>query len=152
MEKLALEKGQLKSLCYFFPDYHISFEENGIFYSDKDNNFRIINKHDYNILRDQIKEVLCLDGLGGEEDYNPADDKAREIAEKLKARKRKLAKDKGKKKDMIANYVSSLSIALPNSSINYVSSLTLFQLYDQLKRYGAYKDSELRVASSHGWS
>ena len=46
---------------------------------------------------------------------------------------------------MIANYVSSLSIALPNSSINYVSSLTLFQLYDQLKRYGAYKDSELRL-------
>ncbi|MBO5423881.1 MAG: hypothetical protein J6A25_00040 [Lachnospiraceae bacterium] len=143
--EISIREGATQIFMLLFPDYHISFEENGIFYSDKDNNYRIISKHDYSILRDQIKEVLCLDGLGGEEDYNPADDRAREIAEKLKARKKRLAKDKGKKKDMIANYVSSLSIALPNSSINYVSSLTLFQLYDQLKRYGAYKDSELRL-------
>ena len=87
----------------------ISDWENGIFYSDKDNNYRIISKHDYNILRDQIKEVLCLDGLGGEEDYNPADDKAREIAEKLKARKKRLAKDKGKKNKISCSEIIDFS-------------------------------------------
>lgn len=144
-DDISMRDGAIQIFMILFPDYQVSFEENGIYFIDNNNNFIVIDKYKYESLRDSVKEILCLDGLGGEEDYNPVSDKAKEIAEKLKARKRKLAGEKEKNKNVLANYVSSLSIGTSSYNLDSIKDLTLFQLYDQVKRYGAWKDSELRI-------
>lgn len=78
-----------------------------------------------------------------EEEYKPANDKAAEIAAKLKAGREKVKNIKGqetKVRSMFANYISILSIGLA-MDIHVLYTYTPFQLYDAIRRFmvkGAY--------------
>lgn len=145
-KEFNMRDSAIQIFMVLFPDYNSSFEENGIYFITKENNFIVIDKHKYSEFREYIKEVLGMSGSDGEDEYNPVSDKAKEIAEKLKARKKRLAKNKEKNINIIANYVSSLSIGVAGYNLEKVSNMTLYQVYDQMQRYSQWRDSEFRIS------
>lgn len=118
-----------------FPQYSIEINNDDIyFYIDKQR-VGMINLYNYKIFCDTIDKLFGLPT--NKKEYNPANKKAKEIAEKFKKRKEILLKQKGKKvesQSLFGSYVSILSIGM-NLDINILFNYTPFQLYDTFNRY-----------------
>ncbi len=135
----GLKEGMFQMFELLFPEYKISIEEIGIFFMKEGAPPVVIRPEDYGEFRDCLKQILCLGSKSmGSEEYNTVSAQADAIAEKLRARKKKLegTKDKEKNSNILANYISSLSIGVSGYNIQNIVDLTLYQLFDQIKRYG----------------
>ena len=127
---------------FIFPDYIISFQDNLIdFKILQDEQKRIISRitpFNYDILKDMISNLfLNQTVVENEPDYNPANDLAKQIADKILEGRRKtkqIKSEKGKDQSMFAQICSSLSIGL-QMDINIFYNYTPFQLYDTYSRF-----------------
>ncbi len=99
------------------------------------NEGKVLSRDKYNEVKNMLKIIYGL-ADDKEEEYIPADDKAKEIMAKIKT-----AKEKVKKKQdtgiRFSNIVSAVSTK--SNSINRfnIFNLTIFQLYDEFKRLTA---------------
>lgn len=147
---IALRKQKncfLLVLTLLFPNYQIHLNVDNIELAVVDENDFLVErayltKENYEEFKKVIKEIFCL-SKGSSDDYNPAGDLSRKIAEKLKERQRKLAKQKGNNGGKIAilsRYVSILSVG-QQKDMNSLMQYTIYQLFDEYQRY------ELKVQS-----
>ena len=120
-----------------FPDYKITFTKNGIvLVKEGDKEMHIIRPEDFQEFTNIIKEIFCLSS-SSKEDYNPANDKAREIAEKLRRGRATAAAAKGENQteiSILSRYVSILAVG-NHKDINALMNYTVYQLYDEFGRY-----------------
>ena len=133
-------KKAIKSLFdLILPNYTVKFEETGIEFFLDESLVSILNPHNFEAFQRVITE-LFEPQIDGEEEFNPVDDKAREIAEKLKKGREKrnqLKAANSKEKPVTSMYsvqTSVLSIGL-GVSINMFYDYTPFQLNDAFIRY-----------------
>lgn len=102
----------------------------------------IFTEENFNDFQEVIRGIFAYDKLfAGDKknDYNPANAKAEEIANKLKARQAKLAKMKSKEnedKSLFGNYLSIVSTALGENLTDLSQKVTLFQLLRHVERIG----------------
>ena len=117
-----------------FPRYTIEIRDTDISFYDGENRVGMINPFNYLAFCETINNLF---GLSSEKKYNPANKKAKELADKFKKRAEILAKKKGKGEDspsLFASYISILAVGM-NIDINILLSYTPFQLYDTFTRY-----------------
>ena len=130
-------------LFLIFPDCEISFNEEIILI--KDEKIGRINNSNFEEFKKNISELFCLNQfLESSEDYNPGNQKAKEIAEKLKKGRAKVNAIKDKEKEggdedsnkvaIYAKYLSILSVGL-NKDKNELRNYTVYQLLDEFKRF-----------------
>lgn len=128
-----------------FPDYQINITDNSIDCLKEKQIVGRITPFNFEQLQ-VILDELFNPYRSKKEEYNPANDKAAEIAAKLKKGKEKIAalKNKGKAEEtsMFATYLSVLSVGL-NIDINVLLNYTPFQLYDVFNRYFAKVQSDI---------
>lgn len=125
-----------------FPDYDIKYTKNSMNFSlrndENKNMIGQITSFTFEIFQRAIKELFSLDGKANSDDYNPANEAAKEIAKKLKRGKQKINELAGKnnKGDMslFGTYASILSIGMM-IDINVFFNYTPFQLQDSFNRY-----------------
>ena len=105
-----------------------------------------INEYNFDEFQDIIRQMFCLDGMGGEEQYDPADAYAKRIAEKLKQRQQKLAemKGQGQKVNLFSRYVSILAVGL-QKDMNELMQYTVYQLMDEFERFKMKQDFDVYV-------
>lgn len=127
-----------KFFALAFPDYNVEFSKNSI-------DFKIegteglkgsVNPFNYESFSQTIKELFQLKGKS-ESDYNPANDKAKEIAEKLRKGREKANKSSGKSQNvgsLFGTYISILSVGM-SMDMNIFYDYTPFQIYDTFNRY-----------------
>ena len=135
-------------------DYIISISENGFILNDKnkEENFYILDAENFNIFQKYIKKIFCMDKIfssqQAKDEYNPAGERAKRIAEQLKQRHKTLAEKEEKKQDenisILANYMSILAIGIP-CDICQLKNITIYQLYELLNRYSLYYNYDLDV-------
>lgn len=141
-------KDSVDNLFGLILDYDYEYAAGSInFYIKEEKQRGIIgqlNPMNFENFRTVLSELFLPTGITEEEEqYNPANDKAAEIAEKLRRGREKVKQMKGseaKVKSIFANYLSILSVGL-SMNINTLYDYTPFQLYDAFKRYmvkGAY--------------
>lgn len=127
---------------FIFPDYKVVFTENSIDFKiiledEKEKIVGRITPFNYDSLKNIIN-VLFLSQVGEKEiEYNPVNDTAKEIAEKIKAGRKKaqqLNSEKTKDQSMFAQMISSLAVGM-QMDINIFYKYTPFQLYDIYKRF-----------------
>lgn len=121
-------------LSLVFPNYKISLRQFEIVLTQEgiDQEF-IINKDNFEAFKDIIETIFCLKSQ--EEDINPSGEMAKRIADKLKKRKQRLSEvSKDKKVAILSRYVSILA-AGQAKDINQLMNYTVFQLFDEFKRY-----------------
>lgn len=136
-------------LTILFPQYSVDIEERFIMIVGATGT-GIVTDENFSILQDVVKVILCLGANGdGQEEFNPAGEQARLIAEKIKRGRAKVAALKGQNseenKSILSRYVSGLSIGTNSLDINKLLSLTLYQLFDQLERYGLYVANDMAI-------
>ena len=104
-----------------------------------DNNFEILQKY--------LQEIFCINsGPMEQRAFNPADEKAREIAEKLMRGRQRVAEQKGENQgSAFGRYISVLTIGLNSMSLFDAMQLTMYQLYDLVERYTLYLNWDLDV-------
>lgn len=124
------------------PTYVVEFAPGSI-------NFRVegetgikgqLNPMNFEYFQDTLKSLfLPLGKQSEDEEYNPANDRAAEIAAKLKAGNQKRQQMRAKEhpnQSVFGSYTSVLSVGL-GMDINVLYNYTVFQLFDAFARYSA---------------
>lgn len=131
------------SICYFLGEDNFSFDPSlglvfGDLSEDEVEDIRVVNGFNFNEIADIIRYQNCVKYPDSKQKYNPKNEKARKIIEKLN--KGKEAVEKAKKKDNdnvnidFLSIVSSVSAKSNTISKFNVGQLTVYQLYDEFKR------------------
>lgn len=139
-------------LTLLFPDYIPVITRNSIILTKQgENQPLLIDDNNFDIFQSVLKEILCVNSLfqGNNVIYNPANDRAKEIAEKLMRGRRKVAeiKSKGNNESVLTRYISILTIGSNTMSLEDCLNLNMFQIFDLMERYNAFIewDVDLRV-------
>lgn len=136
------KKDILQVLTLLFPNYKIFFTPRAISFNQADMNFTI-DEGNFESLQTVLKQVFCL-SASGQEAFNPANAKAKEIADKLMRARQKVAAQKGEGAgSVLTQYVSILTVGLSSMSLQNLLDLTMFQLYDLVERYMLYMNWDL---------
>lgn len=149
LEPKALDKkyATQQLLSILFPAYKIAFTPNSILFIANDNNI-IIDANNFESLQEVVKQVLCINNSADQTGFNPANEKAKQIAEKLMRGRQRVAAQKGEiNSSVLSRYISILTIGLNSMSLNDTINLTLYQLYDLMDRYALYVNWDIDIRS-----
>lgn len=133
-------------LMLLFPKHQVIFTPNSIILNQEGGS-SLIDDSNFDTFQAVLSKVFCINsGPMDQQTFNPVDDKAREIAEKLMRGRQRVAQQKGDSQgSTFARQVSILTIAANSMSLNDVINLTMFQLYDLMERYSLHLNWELDV-------
>ena len=107
----------------------------------------MVDENNFDILQETIKEIFCVNsGPMDQATFNPADEKAREIAEKLMRGRQRVAEQKGEtNSSAFGRYLSILTIGLNAMPLSEAMKLTMYQMYDLVERYTLYLNWDLDI-------
>lgn len=134
-----------KVLTLIFPEYRILFTPNSLLLQ-KDNETIIIDESNFELIQDIWRQVFCMKNAPMDQTaFNPQGEKAREIAQKLQRGRDRIAAERNEKNSSIfTQYISTLSVGL-KMPLQYLTELTMFQLYDLVERYMLWVNWDLDV-------
>lgn len=145
-DKQSSDKKQavLKVLTLLFPSGKVIMTPRALMFNFEGANV-IIDENNFEILQRVFKEVFCL-SASGQEAFNPGNDAAKEIAEKLMRARQRVAAQKGENDaSVFSQYLSILTVGLNSMSLQNLLDLTIYQLYDLVERYMLYVNWDLDV-------
>lgn len=145
----------LNALVLLLPKYKINFTPRSIIATLSAEDNTIIDNENFNSLQAIIRMVLCINETDSKS-YNPANQQAAEIAQKLlKARQRVAALKNAEEKSSgssLAQFLSVLTIGQGSVSLHEAIGYTLYQLYDLIQRHNLFVswDIDLRARLAGG--
>ena len=147
--ELKEQKGKVQqALSMLFPSYQIIITPRAIVFNQEGNSF-MLDGENFEIFQKQIGEALCLQ-QSGQQSFNPGNNKAREIAQKLQRAREKIAAQKaqeGGSGSIFSQYLSVLTVGIGSMSLKDTFDLTIYQLYDLIERYSLYINWDLDIRS-----
>ena len=143
-KKLATQ--QLLQLL--FPNHNIMFTPRSILLQGKENS-STIDDSNFEFLQEILKQVFCVSNKNNQQaGFNPANEKAREIAEKLMRGRQRVAEQNGSANASIfSQYLSILTVGLSSMSLQELMELTMYYLYDLVERYQLYISWDIDIRS-----
>lgn len=135
-------------LSILFPNYNVLFTPRSIVLQGKENSCTIDDSN-FEDMQQVIRQVFCTSSMNNQQaGFNPANDKAREIAEKLMRGRQRVAELNGSANASIfSQYLSILTVGLSSMSLQELMELTMFQLYDLVERYQLYISWDIDIRS-----
>ena len=129
-----------------FPGSQVIFTPMSILLNKKGQQ-TLVDENNFDTLQEMIKQIFCVNsGPMDQATFNPADEKAREIAEKLMRGRQRVAEQKGEtNSSAFGRYLSILTIGLNSMPLSEVMNLTMYQLYDLVERYTLYLNWDLDI-------
>lgn len=136
----------LDVLKLLFPDYKILLTPRSLVFQKEGLDTIMIDEDNFEFLQETLRQIFCVNqGPMDQQAFNPADDKAREIAGKLMRGRQRVAAQKGTSNSSIfVRYLSVLSIGL-NIPIQNLQKYTMFQFYDLIERYSLYMNWDIDI-------
>ena len=134
-------------LQLLLPSYKILFTPRTLIFSQEGQN-TIIDETNFEFFQEVLKLVFCAkNGPMDQQSFNPQDQKAREIAEKLMRGRARIAAEKGgSNSSVLSQYLSILTIGT-SMQLQNLMDLTMFQLYDLIERYDLYINWDIDLRS-----
>ena len=146
-KEAAKKKFAVQQVCtILFPQYKAVFTPRSFILMSESEQF-IIDENNFEYLQETISDICCLKtGPMDQTAFNPANKKAKEIAEKLMRGRQRVAAQKGQSNvSIFTQYLSILTIGLNSMSLNDIMNLTMFQLYDLIERYMLFVNWDMDV-------
>ena len=143
-KKLAVQQ-----VCtLLFPKYKVMFTPRSELITGEGQTIQI-DENNFEFLQAALSEITCMKtGPMDQQTFNPANDKAREIAEKLMRGRARVAAEKGQSNvSIFTQYLSILTIGINSMSLADLMNLTMYQLYDLIERYMLYINWDLDIRS-----
>ena len=148
-EKEAKEKKDavIDVLTLLLPEYQVLFTPNSMLLRKNDESI-LIDENNFEDLQVELRKIFCMnDGPMDQQSFNPANDKAKEIAKKIMAGRKKVAEQKGNANSSVfTQYISMLTIGLHISMLE-LKKLTMFQLYDLVERFMLWTNWDIDLRS-----
>ena len=137
----------LNVLNLLFPSYKINVTPNSLLFIKEGVPPITVDGSNFEALQEVLRLIFCMhNGPMDQQAFNPANDKAREIAQKLmRGRQRVAAQNGNSNVSVFSQYMSILTIGLGSMSLQDLTNLTMFQLYDLMERYTLYTAWDLDV-------
>ncbi len=106
-----------------------------------------IDENNFEFLQTAISSICCLrTGPMDQSTFNPADEQARIIAEKLMRGRARVAAQKGESDvSVFSQYLSIVTVGIASMSLQHAMELTIYQLYDLIERYSLYVNWDLDI-------
>lgn len=113
-----------------------SYTPQSLILTDNNNEAHLIDANNFDYLQNAIKLITCAqNGPMDQQAFNPSDDAARKIAEKLMRGRQRVAAQKGSStSSAFSRYLSVLTVGL-HIPLQQLAECTMFQLYDLMERY-----------------
>lgn len=149
-EKEAIDKKMaVQQVCtLMFPKYKVIFTPRSMLFSGEEQTCQI-DENNFENLQEAISNICCLKtGPMDQTTFNPANAKAREIAEKLMRGRQRVAAEKGQSNiSIFSQYLSILTVGLHSMSLQDMMDLTMYQLYDLIERYTLFINWDMDIRS-----
>ena len=135
-------------LQLLFPSYKVSFTPRSLLFVGTELT-ATVDELNFDALQQVVRQALCVNsGPMDQQTFNPANEKAREIAEKLMRGRQRVAALKGEDNASIfAQYLSILTVGLESMSLHDCLNLTMYQLFDLMERYSLYVNWDIDIRS-----
>ena len=146
-KEAADKKFAVQQVCtLLFPKYKVSFTPRSVLITGGEAPI-MIDETNFEFLQEALTDICCLKtGPMDQQAFNPADAKAREIAEKLMRGRQRVAAQKGQSNvSIFSQYLSTITVGLGSMSLQNAMDLTMFQLYDLVERYMLYINWDMDV-------
>ena len=129
-----------------FPQYKIMFSPRSLIFQ-KESEMITIDESNFDFLQKAMRIIFCAkDGPMDQQAFNPANAKAKEIAEKLMKGRQRVAEQNGATNlSVFSQYLSILTIGLGSMSLQNLLNLTMYQLYDLFERYMLYTNWDIDI-------
>lgn len=148
-EKEAKDKktATTQVLQLLLPSYKVLFTPQSLIFTGQGKTITV-DGNNFEYLQDILKMVFCTkNGPMDQQSFNPSNDKAREIAEKLMKGRARIAAEKGEANaSVFSQYLSILTIGT-SMQLQNLMDLTMFQLYDLVERYNLYISWDIDLRS-----
>lgn len=148
MERETIDKrlATMQVLQLIFPNYNVLFTPQSLIFQKEDQTV-MVDETNFEALQLVLRTVFCAkNGPMDQQAFNPANEKAREIAAKLmRGRQRVAAQNGGENASVFSKYLSILTVGLSSMSLSDLINLTMFQLYDLVERYMLYMNWDIDV-------
>lgn len=140
-EKQAQEQKNctIQVLQLLFPAYKIFLTPRAFMFNLESETF-MLDESNFDSFQQVCRQVFCLNKTD-QNTFNPANAKAKQIADKLMEGRKKVAALKAEQQgdtSALAQYLSILTVGLSSMSLNDLMNLTMFQLYNLIERYSLY--------------
>lgn len=138
-----------KLFSLMFPNYSVLFTPRSIMFQKDGEETITIDETNFNLIQDICRQVFCVSNQENQQaGYNPANERARKIAEKLMKGRQKVAELKGIEKiSIFTQYLSTLAVGLGSMSLQDLMELTMFQIYDLIERYQLWLSWDIDIKS-----
>lgn len=138
----------LDVLKIVFPQYKVLVTPNSLLFNLNGESI-LIDEKNFDIFQEYLRLIFCMkDGPMDQQAFNPGNDKAREIAQKLMRGRERVAAQKGTANvSVFSQYISILTVGLQSMTMQNLIDLTIYQLYDLMERYQLYLRWELDIRS-----
>ena len=133
-------------LGLLFPGYNPMIPPRALLLNKNGEN-SIIDENNFEFLQAIFSQLFCL-SASAQDSFNPGNDAAKKIADKLmRARQRVAAQKKAENGNgsVFAQYLSILTVGLESMSLSDLAHLTMYQLYDLVERYTLYVNWDLDI-------
>ena len=133
-------------LSLIFPNCKVIFTPQSLLLSSEQGMITI-DEGNFEILQQYIQEIFCLNSaMHGDQNFNPADKKAEEIAKKLMRGRQRVAAQKGEDNGSVfGRYVSIITVGINSMSFFDSLNLTMYQMYDLVERYTLHLNWDLDI-------
>ena len=143
----ADKKAAVQQVCtLLFPSSKVFFTPRSMLISGGNGNIQI-DETNFEYLQAALSNICCMKtGPMDQQSFNPANAKAKEIAEKLMRGRQRVAAQKGESNiSIFSQYLSILTIGTNTMSLQNVTDLTMYQLYDLVERYMLYVNWDMDI-------
>lgn len=147
-EKQLADKKEaiIQLLQLLFPGSSITFTPRSLMLISNGKSV-MIDESNFELLQTIVNDMFCLKNTD-QSTFNPANKKAKEIADKLmRARQRVAAQQSGSGGSMFGQYLSIITVGVASMSLKEALDLTMYQLYDLIERYTLYINWDLDIRS-----
>ena len=124
-----------------FPLYNITYTQTAILFTERDKDDIIygqISSSNFDAFKNILVTMFCLKQTSDQQEYNTQGELAKQIAEKLKSRRQKLAElqssTKQSKIAVFSRYISILTVG-EHKDMNSFMQYTVYQLFDEFQRF-----------------
>ena len=147
-KEAADKKAAVQQVCtLLFPKNKVLFTPRSMLITGGEGESIQVDENNFEFLQAAISNICCMKtGPMDQQSFNPANSKAREIAEKLMRGRQRVAEQKGTNNTSIfSQYLSILTVGLNSMSMFDCMNLTMYQLYDLVERYSLYVNWDMDV-------
>lgn len=147
-KEAADKKAAVQQVCtLLFPKNKVLFTPRSMLITGGEGENVQVDETNFEFLQAAISNICCMKtGPMDQQSFNPANSKAREIAEKLMRGRQRVAEQKGTSNTSIfSQYLSVLTVGIQSMSMFDCMNLTMYQLYDLIERYSLYVNWDMDV-------